>query len=363
MPNPYFLKASPEKTCPRCLFTDDIVKIEGLQCEYCDLHDKLVADGDYDWYKQLDKIKRSGKKYNCLIGISGGIDSSTLLYMAVAVWGLKPLIIHMDNHYNVPAAEHNMKMLIQKLNVDAIRYNIRKDEYDKINEAFIVAGTADCDLANDVSMGALMLRTANQYGIKYILNGHSVYTEGSTPKLWTRIDSKYLESVYKWHTGKEIKNFPLMTFMDQIWYGIKGIKQIRPFHNVEVDQIRNQYEAEMKDFIGWQDYGGKHGENTYTAFIGSYLLPTKFNIDKRIVYLSALVRSGRMSREEATLKLQTKPEFDLSTISPDIISHIDSRITDRDDFKQYDFKKYKWVVFILYKIGIIPYSMFSKYCK
>lgn len=362
---PYFLKSQPEITCKRCLFNDAIAEIDGWsgECVYCELHDKLERDGMYSWDEQIQKIKNKRGKYNCLIGISGGVDSSLMLYLAVKVWGLKPLVIHFCNGYNTEQAEANMKNLVDKLGVDLIRYSVNKIEYDKINEAFLEAGVADADLANDVAMTKLMYRTADQYGIKVVLNGHSIYTEGSTPKTWTRIDSKYLESVYEWYTKKKLENYPLLTIWDQIYYGLKGIKQIRPFHNFEVDKDRVHYEAEMKQFIGWQDYGSKHAENVYTEFIGSFVLPKKFGIDKRIVYLSALVRSGRMKREDAMLQLSTPSEFDLSKLPKGIIEHISPTISDRDYFKQYNFKRYRILFWVLCKLGVVPKTMYEKYCK
>jgi len=114
MNNPYFLKPAPTEECPRCLFTDDIAEIKDSQCEYCNLSDKLEFAAD-DFEKDvLPKIAK-GRKYDCLIGISGGLDSSTLLYAAVTKWKLKPLVLHMDNGWNTSQAEHNMKMLVEKL--------------------------------------------------------------------------------------------------------------------------------------------------------------------------------------------------------------------------------------------------------
>jgi tRNA(Ile)-lysidine synthase TilS/MesJ len=116
------------------------------------------------------------------MGISGGIDSSTLLYTAVKYWNLKPLVIHFDNHWNAPEALHNMSQLVKLLGVDSITYTVNKEEYDRLNDAFLWAGTPDADIPNDIAMTKLMYDTAFKYNIKYILNGHDFRTEGSTPK-------------------------------------------------------------------------------------------------------------------------------------------------------------------------------------
>jgi len=130
--------------CTRCLFTDEIAKIHpDEECEYCKLHDKLEQQANPDdLLPILTKIKKEGakNKYDCLIGISGGLDSSTLLFLAVKAWGLRPLVIHFDNHYNSPIAQHNMDMLIKRLPVDCITYMVNRDEYDDLNLAFLLSG-------------------------------------------------------------------------------------------------------------------------------------------------------------------------------------------------------------------------------
>jgi hypothetical protein len=344
------------KECPRCLFDESIAEIGSSQCEYCDLHDQLEAQANpSDLMPLLDKV-RNNKKYDCIMGISGGVDSSLLLYLAVKKWNLKPLVIHFDNHYNVPQATHNMSQLIKLLNVDAITYNVNKLEYDTLNDAFIQAGLPDADIPNDIAMTKLMYDTAYKYGIKYILNGHDFRTEGSTPKGWTYMDAKYIKSVYKWHTNKELKNYPLFTFKDQLFYALIGIKNIRPFHYIKE---REALENEMKAFISWQDYGGKHCENVYTEFVGGYLLPTKFGIDKRIVYLSAKVRSGKMSKKEAKRIFAVPHVFDFSKLP----IAIPLKKMQRNEFERYDFKKYRLLMWVLAKMKVVPYTFYIKYCK
>jgi hypothetical protein len=344
------------KECPRCLFDESIATIGSTQCEYCDLHDQLEAQANpNDLMPLLDKV-RSNKKYDCIMGISGGVDSSLLLYLAVKKWKLKPLVIHFDNHYNVPQATHNMSQLIKLLNVDAITYNVNKLEYDTLNDAFIQAGLPDADIPNDIAMTKLMYETAYKYGIKYILNGHDFRTEGSTPKSWTYMDAKYIRSVYKWHTNKELTNYPLFTFKDQLFYALIGIKNIRPFHYIKE---REALENEMKAFISWQDYGGKHCENVYTEFVGGHLLPTKFGIDKRIVYLSAKVRSEKLTKNEAKRIFQVAHFWDKQKL--DIA--IPKTKMERNEFERYDFKKYRLLMWVLAKMKVVPFTFYIKYCK
>lgn len=344
--------------CQRCLLTSNIAKIGEIQCEYCDMHDEL--DNKYDNFdKILEIIKKQKCKYNCIIGISGGKDSSTLLYSAVKKWNLNPLVIHFNNHWNTEIAKENMMNLIQKLNVDFIEYYVNKEEYDNLNKAFLKAGVPDADIPNDIAMVKLIYETAEKYNIKYILSGNCYKTEGSTPREWTYMDAKYIESIYETYYNKKLVNFPLFTFSDQIHYAEIGIVQIRPFYYKSVD--RNLLDEEMTEFINWKTYGWKHGENTYTDFVGSYLLPRKFNIDKRIVYLSARIRSGYLNKNDARNMLNVESCFDLNLLGDEYIDLIDSPIQDRSVFKKYDFKKYKWIVYYLYLLGVVPYTFYIKY--
>lgn len=356
--------------CPRCLFTSEYAKIGETQCNYCDIHDQLENNSrPENLYRDLYKISLAGreKRYDCLIGISGGLDSSLLLYLAVKKWDLRPLVIHFDNGFNNEAAESNMKNLCEKLNVNSITYRLDKHEYTNLNLAFLEAGVPDADIPNDIAMTKLMYETAKQHGIKWILNGHDFRTEGSTPAAWTYMDAEYICDVYEQFTGEELKNYPLLTFWDQIKYAFKGIKQIRPFH-YGID--REKFEKEMKEFIGWKDYGGKHAENIYTEYVGAHLLPNKFNIDKRIVYLSAQIRSGKLDKSEAKLILSGKTMFDMNKFTDqDLKARIEvcamSEKQPRENFKRYNFKSgwKKCAVWALAKMKVVPYTFYVKYCK
>lgn len=355
--------------CCRCLFDSSFARIlESGECEYCKLHDQLEAQSNPAQLEVIiSRIKRNGRKkqYDCIIGISGGLDSSTLLYAAVRVWGLRPLVIHFDNGWNTPAAESNMKNLVDRLGVNFIRYSVNKHEYDELNWAFLESGIPDADIPNDIAMTKLMYNTAHKYGIKYILNGHCFRTEGSTPRDWTYMDARYIQSVYTTMTGKKLKDYPLFTFWDQIYYGFRGIKQVRPFHYIT---DRSKLELETKNLASWSDYGGKHAENLYTEFVGAWWLPRKFGIDKRIVYLSAKVRSGIISKTQAQIAFSAPSWFDLDKLGIvmkndviDTLKHYPNR--PRTDYDRYNFKKYRWLIWLLTKMKVVPYTMYVKYCK
>jgi hypothetical protein len=356
------------KECRTCLFTSDIAKIhDDGECEYCKLQTTLRNNSRAeDWPKVLSEIKKkgSGKQYDCLVGISGGEDSSVLLYLAVKVWNLRPLVIHFNNRTNRPEANNNIKVLTEGLNVNFIEYFLDKKEYEDLTDSLLKAGVPDCDIANDVCMSKMMYTAAKDNGIKYILNGHSFREEGSSPKAWSVIDYTYLNSVYKTWTGKDLKNYPLLTLWDQIYGAIIGIKQVRPYHYADHGRA-----GVIKSLIamGWQDYGGKHNENIYTAFIGNYVLPKKFGIDKRRTYLSAHIREGKMSKAYAKQILEEPADFNLDDLGErkeHVLELYNSfPVGKRSDYKMTNFKAWKPVLWVLMKMGIFPVTAYKKYCN
>jgi len=355
------------KECKTCLFDSSMAKImpDG-ECEYCKLQTELRNQAREPFENVINRIKKKGKgkQYDCLIGISGGEDSSVMLYLAVVVWGLRPLVIHFNNRTNRPEADNNIKVITEMLNVNFIEYFLDKQEYDDLTDALLKAGVPDCDIANDVCMSKMMFTAAKDNGIKYILNGHSFREEGSSPKKWSFIDYTYLNSIYKKWNGKDLVNYPLLTVWDQIWGAVLGIKQVRPYHYGNHDR---ELVIQIIKSWGWKDYGGKHNENIYTAFIGGYVLPLKFKIDKRRTYLSAVIRENKMSKEFAKQILSSPSEFDLNDLGEKKahLLHLvnSSPIRPRSDYKSTNFKAMRPLFWVLMKLGIFPRSAFFKYCK
>lgn len=355
--------------CKTCLFDASIVKIhDDGECEMCKLHWKQRADAQKEsWPKILEKIKKKGKgrKYDCLIGISGGEDSSVLLYNAVKVWGLRVLAFHINNRTNRPQANNNIQILRDKLNINFIEYFPASDEYDELTDALLKAGVQDADLANDVHMARLTFKFAKDFNIKCTLNGHSFREEGSSPRAWSFLDTEYLKDIYFKSTGKKLYWYEVLTLWDQIHAGLSGMLRISPYHYE--GHNRQEVLTILKKW-GWQDYGGKHNENIYTAFVGSYLLPSrKFNIDKRITYLSAAIREGKMDKAYAREILKTPPEFDLNDLGErknHILHLVDAYPPrSRSHFKQTNYKRWKFVFWLLWKFNVTPYSVYAKYCK
>ena len=358
------------KECKRCLFDESVAKIgESGQCEYCDLHDQLERQSG-EFAPILQKIKRSGRNgYDCLIGISGGVDSSTLLYAAVVKWELNPFVIHFDNGYNKPEAEENMRNLIESfgifLDFEVVKLSEQKyeTEYNYMNFALNCFLLPDADIPNDIAMTKIMYEKAKQLGIKYILNGHDFRTEGSSPKDWSLIDSEYLASVYEKYmgAGRKPKHFPFFTKWDNIKYGLHGIRQVRPFHFKDVP--RKEIEKEMRYTIGFKEYGGKHRENYFTEYVGCYYLPKYHNIDKRVTYLSAQIRSGEITKYDAYVILGQPIDYEKPPKVLPKFTFEGTQIKKRSDFKRTNFKKHRAIFWIAAKLRIVPYTFYVKYCK
>jgi N-acetyl sugar amidotransferase len=283
-------------------------------CNFCHIHDEMVEKyplnekGKRKLDQIINKIKQDGKKkkYDCIVGVSGGRDSTYTLYNAVKL-GLRPLAVHFDNGWNSEIAVRNIKNATKKLNVDLHTVVADWEEFKDLQVAFLKASVSDGEVPTDWAIFSVLFQTAANENVKYILQGHSFRTEGFTPLSWTYMDGKYVKAIHKKFGQKnKIKSFPLMTMEKFIYYSlIKRIKQIRPLYYIDYDE--KKVLEKLKNELDWSDYGGKHFESNYTTFFQSYILPRKFNIDKRKLHFSALIRSGQISREEALHKINKEP--------------------------------------------------------
>jgi len=359
--------------CKRCLLTEEIkdVKIgKSGQCNFCDLHDKIEEESlKVNLDKVFKDIKKRGKKskYDCILGISGGFDSSFLLHILTQAQ-LRVLALHFDNGWNSEEAESNMKTMVDGTGADFIRISMNNKQLNELNLAFLKAGVTDADIPNDMAMSKIMYEVADHYKVKTIINGHNYKYEGSTPLSWSYMDAKYIQSVAN-HYNINISSYPILTFWDQIKYMRKGIKQIRLLYYIE--HIKSDIKEALTSIYGWQDYGGNHCENIYTEFVGSYLLPCKFGINKTIIYKSAELRSGYITREEAKkaivmpLFMNDKLKMIEDKLGVTINEIMSYPKASREGFESYHktFKKYKWLIWIGVKLGYFPRTFYTKYCK
>jgi tRNA(Ile)-lysidine synthase TilS/MesJ len=345
---------------------------EDGECNFCKIHNQLEKESQsFDFNGFVEKLKRKKVKYHCLIGISGGIDSSFLLEYTVKTLKLTPLVIHFDNGWNTEAANHNMEVLVNALNVDFIRYQINRKEYDMVCKSLLMASVSDADIANDMVMAYFMTKAAKEHNIKWIFNGHDFRCEGTSPLCWSYMDAKYLVDINFKMGGPELKHFVQLTFWQQLKHAVGGIKNIRPLYYI--DYVPNREIERLGALYGWKPYGPKHSENTYTWFVGAYLLPEKFKIDKRITYLSALTRSEFIIKYEAEYMLKQPIVYDKNEIIA-ILRRLEmtwgdfTRIMAKPrklytDFETYKtaFKKWKWLLWVCMKLRFIPRTFYIKY--
>jgi N-acetyl sugar amidotransferase len=372
--------------CTRCTYDSKTPSIrfdECGVCNYCHIHDELekkypVGDQGYRVLtEQFDKIKaqgtKAGKKYDCVIGVSGGCDSSYLVYKAVDM-GLKPLAVHFDNTWNSPIAVQNIQKVLKKLNVDLFTVVVNNKEYDDIYRSFMLAGVKDIEAPTDIGLISTMYKACRKYRVSYILEGHSFRTEGISPLGWLYMDGMYIKDVHKKFGTTKMRTYPNLSLFDFIRYStLNKIQRLRPIYYLDYqkEKVKNFLNSEF----GWEWYGGHHLENRFTAFYHSYFLPKRFGIDCRTLGYSALVRTGQMSREESIHLLSSPPEYD-----QEIIELVKKRLGfSNEEFEKVlalpvrtwkDYKTYKKtfemlepLFRILLKFNRIPESFYIKFCK
>jgi N-acetyl sugar amidotransferase len=370
--------------CKRCIYDETIPGIsfddDGI-CVYCaqyDLMDKEYPTGDEGnarLLKMASQIKRDGrkKKYDCIVGVSGGCDSSYLLYLTKKL-GLRPLAVHFDNTWNSKIAVENIRAVLDKLKIDLFTYVVDGDEYCDIFKSFLKASVPEVDTPSDIGLATTHYLAASKYGIKYILEGHSFRTEGISPPGWFYMDGKYIETIQKKFGLKKIKSFPNLYLSNWLkWIILDGVKKIRPLYYI--DYKKEETKKFLVNELGWQWYGGHHMENRTAYFTNNYYLPNKFKIDPRYCEYSALIRSGQMTRREALEKMAVPKQFDENILS-EIRKRLSLTESDMEDLmglpaKSYldyttykkTFEKMRVFFWILYKCDYVTKSFYMKYAS
>lgn len=302
------------KVCTKGVWDESIpgIKFDELGVSnFCKLQEKMMQDyprgeqGKLAWEKLVTamKIAGKGKRYDCIVGVSGGVDSSYLLHIAHE-YGLRPLAVNLDNGFNSEIAVQNIYKVTSKLNIDLETYVIDYEEIKDLLKSYMKAGIPWIDTPTDLAIKATMYKVANKEGIKFILRGNDFRSEGKQPKEWTYADGKQLLFIHKkFGSGIRLRSYPLLTLPKMIYSGIlKGIRDIRPYYFLTYQ--KQEAKKLLIDVYNWKDYGGHHHENLFTKFAMAYWLPKKFGIDKRKINLSAQVLSGAISREEALHQLK-----------------------------------------------------------
>ena len=297
-------------------------------CDYCNnYYAKILPNWHPDetgaamLQREIDEIKRhgKGKSHDCLIGISGGIDSSYLTYLAVEKFGLRPLLLHVDAGWNSQQAVHNIERLVDSLGLDLHTEVVDWLEMQDLQLAFFKAQVPHLDTPQDHAFFASLYNFGAKHGVKYILTGANYSTECVREPLewhYHASDLTQLNDIHRRFGNRPLTRFPRADILKyKIYYRfIKGVRVVKPLNFVPYHK-----EAAMQELIdrfGWQRYAHKHYESRFTRFYEGYWLPTKFGYDKRRAHFSSLVLTKQMTREEALQRI-SRPAYDDATIAQD----------------------------------------------
>ncbi|WP_168626441.1 MULTISPECIES: N-acetyl sugar amidotransferase [unclassified Cryobacterium] len=258
--------------------------------------------------KLVDTIKAAGKgkPYDCVIGVSGGVDSTYLMLQAVRL-GLRPLAVHFDSGWNSELAVGNIHNLVTTLGLDLHTHVIDWREMKDLQLSYFKASLANCDVPTDHAFGWVAYQQARKYGIKYILSGSNYATESILPEAWgyNSDDARHLKAVHARFGTVNLKTYPVMgMFKRHVWYPlVRRIETVRPLNYMPY--VYTDAKQDIIDNVGWRDYGGKHYESVFTRYFQGYYLPHKFGFDKRLAHYSSLILSGQLTREEALSQMES----------------------------------------------------------
>ena len=299
--------------CTRCIMdttASDIVFDPAGVCNYCseflERSGHLRNRGSVELQRTLDnliaKVKAAGKgkRYDCVVGVSGGVDSSWALVQAVKL-GLRPLAVHMDNGWNSELAQNNIANLVRSLGVDLHTHVIDWHEYRGLMQAFFDADVLDVELLYDNAMMAVNYQQAARHGVKYLLSGTNQATEGMRfPPGWNwfKFDKKNIKALARRFGDIRLETFPAIGTLGYVSYQmIRGIKWVSFIDFFEYNKLE-ALKVLQRDY-GYKPYPYKHYESIFTRFYQGYILPNKFGVDKRRLHFSTLVASGQMTRDDA----------------------------------------------------------------
>jgi N-acetyl sugar amidotransferase len=362
--------------CKRCVMdtTDpDIIFDENGNCNHCvtalqqlnkSYGDKEKNNAKLKEIIQTVKLAGKGNKYDCLIGLSGGVDSSYLAYVLVKEYGLRPLAIHLDNGWNSEQAVSNIHRIVKTLNIDLITHVLDWDEFRELQNSFLRASVVDLEMLSDHAIVVVINKISRKMRIKYFLIGGNYQTESIMPGKWfwsNKIDSKIIKDIHNnFGSGKKLRTFPFLSFIEYYSFGKKYGKYLTPLSYMEYD--KDKAKKILIEDLGWQDYGAKHHESFITKFYQTYILPNKFNIDKRRAHLSSLICANQITRDDAVEELK-RPLFKSSQEEREAVEYFIKKMKLRSDELQIilrlprkehdDFKSYAKTYSKLVKIANI----------
>lgn len=335
-------------SCSRCVLTssdDPSLKINGEGiCNHCqkfDSHFQAALShrlhGEAQWQKIAGEIKRNKKtssKYDCIAGVSGGVDSTYLVYIAKQA-GLNVLCVHLDNGWNSKEAVSNIKNAVKKLGFELYTHVLNWEEFKDIQLSYFKAGVLDLDVPTDHAIQACLYHQAVKHKVRYILNGNNFATEAILPKNFNfdKGDARNLLNIHKRFGSVPIKTFPLFGQKEKYLssYFYKHIS-VSPLNMVSYD--KSNVKKIISEQLAWKDYGQKHYENVFTRFYQGYILPTRFGIDKRKAHLASLICAGQMTRESALAELSL-PIYDPAQLAIDKAFVLNKYNWTEDDLQHY----------------------------
>lgn len=313
------------RVCTRCVMdtTDKNIEFdENGVCNRCREYEQRIAP----WWNHgqgheselnaiLSEVKKEGqgKEYDCIVGLSGGLDSSYMLHLAVKEWGLRPFVFHVDAGWDLPIAKSNIQKLCDKLGVKLHIETLDFEEMRQMQIAFFKTGLAALDSPQDHAFIAQVDHFATKLGVKYILNGYNIGTEVvANPESWYEGagptgDKKYIKDVLKKHGKVKTKNFVYTSgFRHKVWLPyVKGVKTLHLLNYIPV--TKQQMIDTLQEEYAYEPYSQKHFEDMLTKFLEGWWLPTRFGCDIRIAWLSSLIITGQMTREDALEILKNPP--------------------------------------------------------
>lgn len=335
------------QVCTRCVMdtsAPDIVFDKDGFCNYCTdfLSSYILLKESFHNHRNLeeivDRIKRQGKNkaYDCIVGVSGGVDSSMALVSAVRL-GLRPLAVHMDNGWDSELAQNNIANLVNGLGVDLFTHVIDWDEYRALMQAFFDADVLDIELLYDNAMLAVNYQQAARYGIRYILAGTNHSTEGMRmPPTWNwfKFDKSNIKAIGRLGGIKSLRTFPAIGTLEYIWY--RFARRVNWISFLDYFEY-NKFEAlkMLQNEFGYKPYPYKHYESIFTRFYQGYILPKKFGIDKRRLHLSNLIVSNQISRDEAMRLLEQSPYPSEQELEEDKFYFIKKMKWSAEQFEEY----------------------------